>query len=139
MGMFAETAIVEYHESFADQGKQTYLYIIHFRFLYIYIYPELNIYISNYVYIYTVYLYIFIYICCCFKRKTEVQAIFLNPFTMCSSCKWKFVICPFANEEKNRSYPFASRLNGLPHLAMANPQYFSIESFRFSAFVRKNI
>jgi hypothetical protein len=53
------------------------------------------------------------------KRKTEAQAIFLNPFTFCSSCKQKFVICPFVNEETNRSYPFAhglNRLNGLAYL-----------------------
>jgi hypothetical protein len=41
------------------------------------------------------------------KRKTEAQAIFLNPFTFYSLCKRKFVICPFVNEETNRSYPFA--------------------------------
>jgi hypothetical protein len=52
-----------------------------------------------------------------FKRETEAQSIFLDPFAVCSSCKWKFV-CPFVNEETSGSYPFASgpnRLNGLSH------------------------
>ncbi len=40
------------------------------------------------------------------KRKTEAQTIFLNPFTVCSSCKRKFVFV----------YPFASGLNGFAHL-----------------------
>ncbi len=43
-----------------------------------------------------------------FKRK-DAQAIFLNPF---SSCKRKFVVCPFVGEETNGSYPFANGLNG---------------------------
>jgi hypothetical protein len=38
------------------------------------------------------------------KRKTEAQAIFLNPFPACSLCKLKFVICPFADEQTNGSY-----------------------------------
>jgi hypothetical protein len=59
---------------------------------------------------------IYIYICCHFKRKMEAQAIFLNPFTVCSSCNWKFVICPFVDKEINGSYPFSNRLNGLSHL-----------------------
>jgi hypothetical protein len=56
------------------------------------------------------------------KRKREAQAIFLNPFTVCTSCKWKFVVCPFVDEETIRSYPFANKLkrlnglNGLAHL-----------------------
>jgi hypothetical protein len=48
--------------------------------------------------------------------ETEAQAIFLNLFTMCSSYKRKFGICPF-DKETNRSYPFANRLNGLNELA----------------------
>jgi hypothetical protein len=47
------------------------------------------------------------------KRKTEAEAIFLNPFTLCSSCKRKFVVCPFVDEETNESYLFANGLNGL--------------------------
>jgi hypothetical protein len=59
------------------------------------------------------------------KWKTEAQAIFLNPFTVCSSCKRKFVVCLFVWTETNESYPLAnglnvlnglSRLNGLTHL-----------------------
>jgi hypothetical protein len=45
------------------------------------------------------------------KRKTEAQAIFLNPFTIGRSCKRKFVVCPFVEEEINGSYPFANGLN----------------------------
>ncbi len=33
------------------------------------------------------------------KQKTEVQAIFLNLFTICSSCKRKIVICQFVHEQ----------------------------------------
>ncbi len=48
------------------------------------------------------------------KRKTEAQAFFLNPFfTVCSSLKWKFSVCPFVEEEISGSYPFANGLNGL--------------------------
>jgi hypothetical protein len=46
------------------------------------------------------------------KRKKKAQAIFLNPFTVCSSCKRKFVVCPFVDEETNGSFPFADGLNG---------------------------
>jgi hypothetical protein len=52
------------------------------------------------------------------KRKPEAQVIFLNPFTVCSSCKQKFVICPFTDKETNGSCPFLNRLNGL-HPSMA--------------------
>ncbi len=52
-----------------------------------------------------IYLSIYIYcLCCYFKQKTDGREIFLNPFTVCSSCKWKFVICPFVSEETNGSY-----------------------------------
>ncbi len=46
-------------------------------------------------------------VCCRFKDKTEAQEIFLRPFTVCSSCKQKYVICPFVYEETNGSYPLA--------------------------------
>jgi hypothetical protein len=35
------------------------------------------------------------------EHKMEVQAIFLKPFTVCTTCKQKFVVCPFVDEEKN--------------------------------------
>ncbi len=41
------------------------------------------------------------------ERKTKAQAIFLNPLTVWSSCKQKFVVCPFFDEEKT-DYPFAT-------------------------------
>ncbi len=52
----------------------------------------------------------------------EAKMIFNNLFTVCSLCNWKFVVCPFVDEETNGSYPFAyrlkelNRLNGLAHL-----------------------
>ncbi len=51
------------------------------------------------------------------KTETEAQVIFLNPFTVSSSCQRKFVVCPFVAKEINRSYFFANRLNGLNRLA----------------------
>ncbi len=51
------------------------------------------------------------------KQKMEARAIFLYPFTVCSSCKWKFVICPFVYEETNGSYLFSNGLNSLNGLA----------------------
>ncbi len=56
------------------------------------------------------------------KWKTEAQVIFLNLFTVCSSCKWKLDVCPLVDEETGRSYPFANglnRLNGLAHLCIS--------------------
>ncbi len=37
------------------------------------------------------------------KQKREAQMIFPNPFTVYSSYKRKFVVCPFVDEETNRS------------------------------------
>jgi hypothetical protein len=90
MGTFADTAVVNCR-IVADQGKHTSVFRI-----YIYISQRQHI--------------------CCFKRKTETQAIFLNPLTICSSCKRTFVICPFDYEATNESVLFSngpSRLNGL--------------------------
>jgi hypothetical protein len=42
--------------------------------------------------------------------------VFLNPFTVCLSYKWKFVLCPFVDEETYGSYPFANGLKGHAHL-----------------------
>jgi hypothetical protein len=42
------------------------------------------------------------------KRKTEAQAIFLNPFTVCVSRKRKFVPYPFVDEETKARYPVAN-------------------------------
>ncbi len=61
---------------------------------------------------------IYIYICCSFKRKMKAQVIFHNPFTICSSCKWTFVVCPYVDEEKHESYSiWKNGLNGLNGLA----------------------
>ncbi len=47
-------------------------------------------------------------------RNMEALAIFfLNPSTVRSSCKRKFVVCQFVDEETKRSYLFANELNGL--------------------------
>jgi hypothetical protein len=54
--------------------------------------------------LYSVYVYVYM------LRKKEAQAIFLNPLTVCLLCKWKSAVCPFIDEETNRSYPFANRL-----------------------------
>jgi hypothetical protein len=43
----------------------------------------------------------------------EAQMIFLNLFTVCSSCQWKFVVYLFVDEETSENYPFANGLNGL--------------------------
>ncbi len=52
------------------------------------------------------------------KRKTGASEIFLEPFTVCSLCKWKFVIYFFmlVDVEANISYPFANRLNRINRL-----------------------
>jgi hypothetical protein len=47
------------------------------------------------------------------EQNTATQALFLNPFTICSSCK---EVCSFVDEETNRSYQFANGLNGLANL-----------------------
>jgi hypothetical protein len=64
------------------------------------------------------------------KGKTKVQAIFLNPFSICSLCKRKFVLSPFFNEETNGSYPFANGLNGLDgldHLCLTLPNSVDVQ------------
>jgi hypothetical protein len=49
-------------------------------------------------------------------RKKETQAIFLNPFTVCSSWKRKFIVCPFVDEESNGRNLLTNGLNRLVHL-----------------------
>jgi hypothetical protein len=56
-----------------------------------------------------------IYIMLPFEQKTE--AVFLHPFTVCSLCKQKFVVCHFVDEETSGRYPFANGLNWLNGLA----------------------
>jgi hypothetical protein len=50
------------------------------------------------------------------RKREALQAIFLNPLTICSSCKRKFAFCPFAGKETNGKYPFAHEPIGLAHL-----------------------
>jgi hypothetical protein len=47
-------------------------------------------------------------------------ADFLNSLTVCSSCKRKFVVCPFVDAKTNGSYPLANGLNGLNGLIGLN-------------------
>ncbi len=64
--------------------------------------------------------------------KTETQAIFLNPFANSSSCKRKFVVCPFVEEETNGRYPFANELNwlnGFAHLCICCIPYAYVATF----------
>ncbi len=91
--------------------KRQDIYIDIYNYISIYIYIFICIYISISIIIHIQYIY------CRFKRKTEAQVIFLYPFTVCSSCKRKFVVCPFVYEETYRSYLFANGLNGLNGLA----------------------
>ncbi len=82
---------------------------------YLYIFCRFNIYI--YIYLYenrTDGKRQLLYVCCIWEM--EAQVVFLNPFSICSSCKRKFVVCPFVDEETNGSYPVANGLNGLAHL-----------------------
>jgi hypothetical protein len=66
------------------------------------------------------------------KRKTQnAQAIFLNPFNVCSSNKCNFVVCLFVEEETNGSYPFANGLNGLNGLAHLQYIYIYREKWIF--------
>jgi hypothetical protein len=52
------------------------------------------------------------------EQKKEALAIFLNPLTVCSPCKQKFVVSLFVEKDTNGSYPFANGLDGLarPHV-----------------------
>ncbi len=84
--------------------------------MYIYLYLDISPYMDIYIYM-CLYVYLYLYICCRFKRKTEAQAIFPNPFTICSSCKQKFSVCPFVG-----SYPFANGQNELALLHMPSCQ-----------------
>jgi hypothetical protein len=49
----------------------------------------------------------------------KAQSIFLNPFTVCSSCRWKFFVCLFVDKETNGSYPFENGLNIIMVLTLA--------------------
>jgi hypothetical protein len=84
-----------------------------------------NIYIfgqQNYTYIYATVLNR--------KQKMEAQAVFLYLFIVCSSCKWKFVICLFVDEKQTdvihlqtdglKGLNKLNRLNGLWHLVQVN-------------------
>jgi hypothetical protein len=44
------------------------------------------------------------------------QAVFLNLFIICSSCKRKFVVCPFVDKEKKRKLSDCNGQHRLSHL-----------------------
>jgi hypothetical protein len=70
------------------------------------------IFISSFVLIF-LFLFIFIFIVICwFQMENGSPGACLNPFTVCSSCKRKFVVFPLVDEETNGGYPFANELNG---------------------------
>ncbi len=88
------------------------------QFTYIYMYIYIYIETAAYIYVYTG-IYIFkLYLYMLSLWTTEAQVIFLNLLIVCSSCKWKLVVCPLVYEETKRSYPFANGLNGLAQLCM---------------------
>jgi hypothetical protein len=65
------------------------------------------------------------------RQRAEAQTIFfLNPFTIFSLCKQKFVICPFVDEETKGSYPFANRLAHLYLLKITCPALPCLSSMR---------
>ncbi len=51
------------------------------------------------------------------KNQTENGRPGNFPSSVCSSCKRKFVLCPFFDEETNGSFPCANELDGLTGLA----------------------
>ncbi len=51
-----------------------------------------------------------------FQTENGRPGVFLS-FTVCSSCKGKFVLCLFVSEETNGFYLFANGSNGLNRLA----------------------
>jgi hypothetical protein len=88
-----------------------------------------NRYIYAAVSIYTVHIheklnniYIYIYIYAVVSNGKD-QAMFLHTLTIRSSCRQKFVACPFVDEETNESYQFANRLNRLNGLAIYVDMY----------------
>jgi hypothetical protein len=61
-------------------------------------------------------------------EKRKPRRFSLHPFTVCSSCKRKFVVCLFVDKETNGSYPFANGLdglNGFAHLCTDVTQFLS--------------
>ncbi len=92
--------------------------------IYLYIYWNWSIYRHRYIYLYicrhkfvSVWIYKYLYIFMLpFQTETEAQAIFLNLFAVCSSCRRKFAVCLFVYEETHGSYPFADGLNRLNRL-----------------------
>jgi hypothetical protein len=99
--MLAVTAIADYHLSFADQGKQTFVFLSQqtkgtssVSSIFRRIYPA----VSN--------------------RKRKHRQFSLTLFTVCALYKQKFAVCPFVDKETNGSYPFANGLNASKRTSM---------------------
>ncbi len=132
-GHVADTAIINYCLSFAGQGKQTSVFPFHlqqtirsFPFLFPAYRKQTEVAVFHYVVLFSVFWYsrnVETWTSGDMetwkhgdtdmetsnrKRKTEAQAVFLNPFTICSSSKRKFVVRPFVDKETNRSYSFGN-------------------------------
>jgi hypothetical protein len=79
MGTFEETATVDYCLLFTTKENNfRFLFAENKRKFAVYIYIN----ISMYIYL-SIHIYVNRYLCCRFKRKTEAQAILVNPFTVC--------------------------------------------------------
>jgi hypothetical protein len=144
MATCAETEIVVYRLSFADQGKQTSIFRKFFfphAYIYIYIYTEnktiyvyyIHIYIYIYIHIYVyIYIYTYIYMHCSFKRKMVAEAFFHNPFTVWKRTKRTKRTCSSMSYYVHISY--FHLLNIPPELLFLLPTT-SIRSFFFLLFV----
>jgi hypothetical protein len=51
-----------------------------------------------------------------FQKENGSAGIFLIPFTVFSSCKWKFVVCPSVKEETHGSSPFEKRIKWIKRI-----------------------
>jgi hypothetical protein len=113
MGTFAVTANVDYHLSFADQGKQTYVFRIYIfwkvahTWIYIYIYLYLYIYIYIHISI-SIYLFLHLY------RYTYIQymLLFQNRKLKTEVCCWSVYL---RRNKRKLQYLFANGLNGLAY------------------------
>jgi hypothetical protein len=84
---------------------------------------------TKYIYVYITVIYVYVAISNK-KQNKEAQKIFLNPFTVCSSSKKKFVICPFVDVETNGRYPFENGINGLAQLYLQKRSPETVETKR---------
>jgi hypothetical protein len=133
VGMFDEIAIINYRSSFADQGKQAFI----FRFClqqtnrslpFVLRLQQINgsghfplVPFSVNIYLYGKQNYILIHIYCRFIWKIEAQEIFLNQFAVFvlhANRSFRLSLC--VDEETIGSYPFSKELNILNGLNRRN-------------------